>query len=68
MLLTPAEIAERLRISVRTAQRLIRCTSDVADGLRGVRVGRQLRVEEDELDRYLQRRAEIERQTRLPFR
>jgi excisionase family DNA binding protein len=48
-LLTPAEAAERLRISVRTVYRL-------SDKLGGRKVGAALRFPEDGLRRYLARR------------
>lgn len=65
MLLTTAEVAERLRVSVRTAQRLI--APEQNDGIRGIRVGRQLRVDEEDLDRYIQGRKLRAIQRRLPF-
>ena len=69
VLLTPAEVAARLRVSVRTAQRLITTDDHLADKrIRGVRVGRQLRVDEADLDRYLTHRDDRGVQLRLPVR
>lgn len=67
MLLKPAEVADQLRISIRTAQRLITANPHRPDRLRGIRVGRQLRVDEEEVRRYVRDRGEADIQARLPF-
>ncbi len=46
--LTPAEVAELLRVSSMTVYRLIK-----AGQLASVRVGKSYRVREDDVDRYL---------------
>ena len=46
--LTPAEVAEQLRVSSMTVYRLIK-----AGELRAVRIGRSFRLREDDVDAYL---------------
>jgi len=55
--LTPAEVAVELRVSAPTIYRLLG-----RGGLKGVRVGGQLRVDRDELSRYLEANATKEPQ------
>lgn len=50
-LLTPAEVAEQLRVSTMTVRRLI-----AAGDLPAYRFGRQVRIEPSDLDTYLARR------------
>ena len=49
--LTPAEVADLLRVSSMTVYRLIK-----AGDLRAVRVGKAYRIREDDIDRYLAER------------
>ena len=49
--LTPAEVADLLRVSSMTVYRLIK-----AGELRAVRVGKAYRIREDDIDRYLAER------------
>jgi excisionase family DNA binding protein len=49
--LTPAEVAEELRVSSMTVYRLIR-----AGELRAVRIGKSFRIRPDDVDAYLAER------------
>lgn len=49
-LLTPSEVAQELRVSVRTLYRLIR-----GDALPAIRVGKQLRISQNALESWLER-------------
>jgi excisionase family DNA binding protein len=49
--LTPAEVAEQLRVSSMTVYRLIK-----SGELRAVRIGKSYRISEDDVDAYLQAR------------
>ena len=50
-LLTPTEVADRLRVSANTVRSLIR-----SGEIESIRVGRQLRVSEDALSRFITKR------------
>ena len=50
-LLTPAEVAELLRVSSMTVYRLIK-----SGELRAARIGKSFRIREDDVDAYLQDR------------
>ena len=50
-LLTPSEVADRLRVSANTVRSLIR-----SGEIESIRVGRQLRVSEDALSRFITKR------------
>jgi excisionase family DNA binding protein len=50
-LLTPAEVAEQLRVSSMTVYRLIK-----SGELRAARIGKSYRISEDDVDAYLQSR------------
>lgn len=50
-LLTPAEVAELLRVSSMTVYRLIK-----SGELRAARIGKSYRISEDDVDAYLQAR------------
>jgi excisionase family DNA binding protein len=50
-LLTPAEVAEQLRVSSMTVYRLIK-----SGELRAARIGKSFRIREDDVDTYLQDR------------
>jgi excisionase family DNA binding protein len=49
--LTPAEVAEQLRVSSMTVYRLIK-----SGELRAARIGKSYRISEDDVDTYLQAR------------
>lgn len=49
--LTPAEVAEQLRVSSMTVYRLIK-----SGELRAARIGKSYRISEDDVDAYLQAR------------
>ena len=49
--LTPAEVAQQLRVSAMTVYRLIK-----AGDLRAARIGKSYRIREDDVDAYLQDR------------
>ncbi len=49
--LTPAEVADHLRVSSMTVYRLIK-----SGDLRAARIGKSYRISEDDVDRYLQAR------------
>ena len=49
--LTPAEVAEMLRVSSMTVYRLIK-----SGDLRAARIGKSYRISEDDVDAYLQAR------------
>jgi excisionase family DNA binding protein len=49
--LTPAEVAELLRVSAMTVYRLIK-----SGELRAARIGKSYRISEDDVDAYLQAR------------
>ena len=49
--LTPAEVAEQLRVSSMTVYRLIK-----SGELRAARIGKSYRISEDDVDTYLQSR------------
>jgi excisionase family DNA binding protein len=49
--LTPAEVAEQLRVSSMTVYRLIK-----SGELRAARIGKSYRISEDDVDAYLQSR------------
>jgi excisionase family DNA binding protein len=49
--LTPAEVAEELRVSSMTVYRLIK-----SGELRAARIGKSFRIREDDVDAYLARR------------
>lgn len=50
-LLTPAEVAEELRVSAMTVYRLIK-----SGELRAARIGKSFRISADDVDAYLQAR------------
>ncbi len=56
-LLTIEEVARVLRVSKRSAYRLV-SEEPAADKIRAIRVGRLLRVEKSELERYVTGRSE----------
>ncbi len=49
--LTPAEVAEELRVSAMTVYRLIK-----SGELRAARIGKSYRISEEDVDAYLQQR------------
>ena len=49
--LTPAEVADQLRVSAMTVYRLIK-----SGELRAARIGKSYRISEDDIDTYLQAR------------
>lgn len=59
-LLTIEEVAEVLRVSKRSAYRLVTETGG-PEKMRAIRIGRLLRVERTELERYLSGRIEVQR-------